>query len=45
MLEEIIKIQEKAVRNLLIAIHSKEEITFKAPTGSGKTIMMSEFNE
>ena len=43
MLEEIIKIQEKAVRNLLIAIHSKEEITFKAPTGSGKTIMMAEF--
>lgn len=43
MLEEIIKIQEKAVRNLLIAIYAKEEITFKAPTGSGKTIMMSEF--
>ena len=41
MLEEIIKIQEKAVRNLLIAIHSKEEITFKAPIGVGKTIIMA----
>jgi len=43
MLQEIIDIQQTAVERLLAALKtSQKEITFKAPTGSGKTYMMAD---
>ena len=41
MLEEVINLQNKAVNELLLAIKTKDTVTFKAPTGAGKTIMMA----
>lgn len=44
MLQEIIDLQQAAVSRLVAEIKSaKGEITFKAPTGSGKTYMMADF--
>ena len=43
MLKEVIELQNNAVNNLISIIESKDEITFKAPTGSGKTYMMADF--
>lgn len=43
MLQEVIDIQNNAVKNLVCKINSKKEITFRAPTGSGKTRMMADF--
>lgn len=43
MLQEAIDLQREAVSGLLSAISLKDEITFKAPTGSGKTYMMADF--
>ena len=43
MLKEAINLQENAVSQLIEQINKKDEITFKAPTGSGKTYMMSDF--
>lgn len=43
MLREIIDLQNKAVENLVEICSTKKEITFKAPTGSGKTYMMADF--
>lgn len=43
MLNEVIELQSNAVNNLISIIDSKDEITFKAPTGSGKTYMMADF--
>lgn len=43
MLKEVIELQNNAVNNLISMIDSKDEITFKAPTGSGKTYMMADF--
>lgn len=42
MLEEVIELQNRAVENLIFEIKNKNEITFKAPTGSGKTYMMAD---
>lgn len=45
MLQEVIELQNEAVNNLIEKIEdqNKYEITFKAPTGSGKTHMMASF--
>lgn len=43
MLKEIIDLQQKAVSKLEEQIKQKDNITFKAPTGSGKTYMMAAF--
>lgn len=44
MLQEIIDLQQQAVSRLVAELAtSKYEITFRAPTGSGKTYMMADF--
>lgn len=43
MLKEVIELQKNAVHKLLKVLPNKKEITFKAPTGSGKTYMMADF--
>lgn len=43
MLQEAIDLQKRAVEELLSQSAYKHEITFKAPTGSGKTYMMADF--
>ena len=43
MLQEVIDLQNEAVVNLLYQTNKKDEVTFKAPTGSGKTHMMADF--
>ena len=43
MLKEVIELQKKAVNKLIEAIDEKDEITFRSPTGSGKTYMMADF--
>lgn len=42
MLQEIVDLQDEAVSKLLKYILKQKESTFKAPTGSGKTYMMSD---
>ena len=42
MLDEVKELQNSAVGELVRLVDSKKEITFKAPTGSGKTYMMSD---
>lgn len=41
MLQEAIDIQNNAVEQLVNLTEQKKELTFKAPTGSGKTYMMA----
>ena len=43
MLQEIIRLHDEAVSALVDQIGKKKEITFKSPTGSGKTYMMADF--
>lgn len=43
MLRECIDIQLEAVNSLVTESRFKDEITFKAPTGSGKTYMMADY--
>jgi len=43
MLQEVKDLQNEAVSSLVAAMGRKKEITFKAPTGSGKTYMMADF--
>lgn len=43
MLQEAKDLQSNAVEKLVDQISEKDEITFKAPTGSGKTYMMADF--
>lgn len=43
MLQEVIRLQNRAVTSLVEEIGGKREVTFKAPTGSGKTHMMADF--
>lgn len=43
MLQEAIDLQQRAVRELEHLVKSKKEITFRSPTGSGKTHMMADF--
>lgn len=42
MLQEIIDLQNNAVNNILSLLPLKDNITFKSPTGSGKTYMMAD---
>lgn len=43
MLHEVIELQNKAVDSLVQKYDELDEITFRAPTGSGKTYMMADF--
>ena len=43
MLKEVIELQQNAVTKLVELSKTKDELTFKAPTGSGKTYMMADF--
>ncbi len=43
MLQEIKDLQRRAVSELLLKSAKKQELTFRAPTGSGKTYMMADF--
>lgn len=43
MLQEITDLQKRAVAELVRQADRKKEITFRAPTGSGKTYMMADF--
>ena len=43
MLQEAIDLQQGAVAELVRKIGAKNELTFRAPTGSGKTRMMADF--
>ena len=43
MLQEAIDLQQNAVAELMAKIGTKRELTFRAPTGSGKTRMMADF--
>jgi type III restriction enzyme len=43
MLKEIKDLQKSAVKNLLYKVSKQYEVTFKSPTGSGKTFMMADF--
>lgn len=45
MLPEVTDLQNEAVSKMVSLIPQKDEITFKAPTGSGKTYMMADFME
>lgn len=43
MLKEVINLQKNVVNKLLTILPNRDEITFRAPTGSGKTYMMADF--
>ena len=43
MLQDAKDLQTNAVTKLVSIVHEKDEFTFKAPTGSGKTFMMADF--
>ena len=43
MLKEAIELQQNAVSKLVELIDNRDELTFRAPTGSGKTYMMADF--
>ncbi len=43
MLQEVIDLQQRAISELVARVRHKRELTFKAPTGSGKTRMMADF--
>ncbi|MBR4007927.1 DEAD/DEAH box helicase family protein [Fibrobacter sp.] len=43
MLQEAIDLQQGKVSELVRIINEKDEVTFRAPTGSGKTRMMADF--
>lgn len=42
MLQEVIELHDSAVSSLLEKIRRKNNVTFKSPTGSGKTYMMAD---
>ena len=43
MLREAVELQQNAVSRLVELIEERNELTFRAPTGSGKTYMMADF--
>ena len=43
MLREVIELQDQAVKDIIHQTSIKNELTFKAPTGSGKTYMMADY--
>lgn len=42
MLQEVIELQDSAVGSLVEKLDGRQELTFRAPTGSGKTYMMAD---
>ncbi len=42
MLQEVIELHDSAVSSLIEKIREKNNVTFKSPTGSGKTYMMAD---
>ena len=42
MLQEVIDLHDNAVSSLMEKIREKDNVTFKSPTGSGKTHMMAD---
>ena len=42
MLQEVIELHDNAVSSLIDKIRRKNNVTFKSPTGSGKTYMMAD---
>ena len=42
MLQDVIDLQQNAVQKLFEQLKVKDELTFRAPTGSGKTYMMAD---
>lgn len=42
MLQEVIELQNDAVTSIVSQLSEKDDIVFKAPTGSGKTYMMAD---
>ena len=42
MLQEVIDLHNEAVSSLIEKIREKKNVTFKSPTGSGKTHMMAD---
>ena len=42
MLQEVIELHDRAVSSLMVKIRGKKNVTFKSPTGSGKTHMMAD---
>ena len=40
---EAIELQQNAVSKMVSLIGQRDELTFKSPTGSGKTFMMADF--
>lgn len=42
MLQEVLDLQNRAVTKLIEKLSERRELTFRAPTGSGKTYMMSD---
>ena len=45
MLQEVIRLHDEAVSALVNQTDIKKEITFKSPTGSGKTYMMADYGQ
>lgn len=43
MLDDVKKLQERAIHELVNQISNKDEVVFKAPTGAGKTYIMARF--
>ena len=43
MLQEVKDLQNQAVAELVECVTKNDELTFKAPTGSGKTFIMARF--
>ena len=43
MKQEILDLQNRAIKELINKTQTLDEITFRAPTGSGKTFMMAKF--
>lgn len=42
MLQEVIELHDNAVSSLIEKVKEKDNVTFKSPTGSGKTYMMAD---
>ena len=45
MLQSVIDLQKRAINDVVSWLHVKDEVTFKSPTGSGKTYMMFKIME
>ena len=41
MLDDVKNLQERAISELVQSLSEKDDVVFKAPTGSGKTFIMA----